>query len=204
MAKIKIGNLKPPLATIEKEGISRPDGVTIGIENGILNSLVKADSLEIIDSTGLIGETGQTSNTQELIDIIADKVMNKLVEKTMISNTNIDDANKIPTSALLYNLQDQVTQLYSNLSKILTCVKISGTFLSTTADVTIPYPPGFDISNVFACNLKVNISSDRYDNVPSSNYPSSNSVSFRSDNIYIHNNDSRLYSKKFELLLFKL
>lgn len=70
-----------------------------------------------IDSQGLSGSQGGQVNAQSLIDVLADKVANQLIAKSMMSNVQVNDAEKVPTSALAYAMQQSIETLNSNLSK---------------------------------------------------------------------------------------
>lgn len=118
MAKLLIGNLKPPIATTSREGISKPDGTTIGINaEGTLSSLLKASGLNITDTEGLVGEANEEVTTQALINAIADKVANQLVSnntlttqlanyvtKSMIKTDFEDSTETVPASSLVNQL----------------------------------------------------------------------------------------------------
>lgn len=67
-----------------------------------------------IDSQGLSGSQGGQVNAQSLIDVLADKVANQLIAKNMMSNVQVNDAEKVPTSALAYAMQQSIETLNSN------------------------------------------------------------------------------------------
>ena len=116
------------IATTTQLGVVKPDGTTIGVEeDGTIKSIIKAASLLITDNQELVvekqGEVAQETTTQALIDAIADKVANQLVTntaltsqlanyvtKTMMSNAQVNDQNKVPTSALAYLMNQQITE----------------------------------------------------------------------------------------------
>lgn len=138
MAKLLIGNLKPPIATTSREGISKPDGTTIGINaEGTLSSLLKASGLNITDTEGLVGEANEEVTTQALINAIADKVANQLVSnntlttqlanyvtKSMIKTDFEDSTETVPASSL-------VNQLNSDLNGLVKSLSFSGTTTAT-------------------------------------------------------------------------
>ena len=64
-----------------------------------------------IDSQGLSGSQGGQVNAQSLIDVLADKVANQLIAKSMMSNVQVNDAEKVPTSALAYSMQQAINVL---------------------------------------------------------------------------------------------
>lgn len=125
MAKLLIGNLKPPIATTSREGISKPDGTTIGINaEGTLSSLLKASGLNITDTEGLVGETNEEVTTQALINAIADKVANQLVSnntlttqlanyvtKSMIKTDFEDSTETVPASSLVNQLNSEIENI---------------------------------------------------------------------------------------------
>lgn len=116
------------IATTTQLGVVKPDGTTIGVEeDGTIKSIIKAASLLITDNQELVvekqGEVAQETTTQALIDAIADKVANQLVTNTaltsqlanyvtkaMMSNVQANDQNKVPTSALAYLMNQQITE----------------------------------------------------------------------------------------------
>ena len=69
-----------------------------------------------VDSAGLVGNAGAETDGQTLLDAIADKVANQLLEKKMMSNVQVNDATMVPTSALVYAMQQALTNLNSNLT----------------------------------------------------------------------------------------
>lgn len=69
-----------------------------------------------IDSQGLSGSQGGRVNAQSLIDVLADKVANQLIAKSMMSNVQVNDSGKVPTSALAYAMQQSIETLNSKMS----------------------------------------------------------------------------------------
>lgn len=122
------------IATTTQLGVVKPDGTTIGVEeDGTIKSIIKAASLLITDNQELVvekqGEVAQETTTQALIDAIADKVANQLVTNTaltsqlanyvtkaMMSNVQVNDQTKVPTSALAYSMNESITKLNSDLA----------------------------------------------------------------------------------------
>lgn len=88
-----------------------------------------------IDSQGLSGSQGGQVNAQSLIDVLADKVANQLIAKSMMSNVQVNDAEKVPTSALAYAMQQSIETLNSN--KIY--ITVDGTFLAIRDKKTDTY-----------------------------------------------------------------
>ena len=129
------GTISAKEATNTSPGISRPDGATLGVEEGVMKMIADATSLLITDNQELVvekqGEVAQETTTQALIDAIADKVANQLVTNTaltsqlanyvtkaMMSNVQVNDQNRVPTSSLAFSMNQAITELNSDLSKI--------------------------------------------------------------------------------------
>lgn len=70
-----------------------------------------------IDSQGLSGSQGGQVTAQSLIDVLADKVANQLIAKSMMSNVQVNDSGKVPTSALAYAMQQSIETLNSKIEK---------------------------------------------------------------------------------------
>lgn len=122
------------IMTPEKVGVGKPDNQTIGVESdGTIKLIAKAASLLITDNQELvvdkIDNVAQETTTQLLIDAIAQKVANELVTnsaltttlanyvtKAMMSNVQVNDQNKVPTSALAYSMQQQITENANGIS----------------------------------------------------------------------------------------
>lgn len=62
-----------------------------------------------LDTLGLLGKKGAEVEAQALVDKLADMVTNKLIQKTSMSNVQVNDQNKVPTSALVYTMQQSIT-----------------------------------------------------------------------------------------------
>ena len=60
-----------------------------------------AGLIGVVDTSGAVGTAGANTNTQVLIDALADKVMTKLLEKTAIVQTESTATDKVPSSAYL-------------------------------------------------------------------------------------------------------
>ena len=69
-----------------------------------------AEGVTAVDTSGLVGGSGEVVIAQELLDVISDAVMNKLVTKTMMSGVQVNSADMVPTSALMYELNQAMTQ----------------------------------------------------------------------------------------------
>ena len=52
---------------------------------------------------------------QALIDELADRVMNQLIARNAMSSSQVNDANKVPTSSLVYSMNQQIEELNSDL-----------------------------------------------------------------------------------------
>lgn len=117
------------IMTPTEMGVGRPDGSTIGVTDGIFGLIAKAINLPAVDTSGIVGTAGEESTTQALLDELASRVVSKLVTndaltakladymtKSMMSGTQVNDANHVPTSALAYSMNQAIETLNSNLS----------------------------------------------------------------------------------------
>lgn len=75
-----------------------------GFNPGVLSSVTA------VDTSGALGNAGGTVSAQSLVDYLADAVMTKLVEKANISNVQVNDSSKVPSAALAYAMQQQITE----------------------------------------------------------------------------------------------
>ena len=127
------GTISAKEATSTSPGISRPDGTTLGVEEGVMKMIADATSLLITDNQELVvekvGDVAQKTTTQLLIDTIAQKVANELVTnsaltttlanyvtKAMMSNVQVNDQNKVPTSSLAFSMNQAIIELNSDFS----------------------------------------------------------------------------------------
>lgn len=110
-----------------------------------------------IDSQGLSGSQGSQVNAQSLIDVLADKVANQLIAKSMMSNVQVNDAGKVPTSALAYAMQQSIESL--NSKNVLEFAKSTATS-SSAGYCAFKYPTGFSKDNtLLLCIRYINDSS---------------------------------------------
>lgn len=110
-----------------------------------------------IDSQGLSGSQGGQVNAQSLIDVLADKVANQLIAKSMMSNVQVNDAEKVPTSALAYAMQQSIETL--NSKNVLEFAKSTATS-SSAGYCAFKYPTGFSKDNtLLLCIRYINDSS---------------------------------------------
>ncbi len=70
------------------------------------------------DTEGLVGSAGEKVSNQDLIDAIADRVINRLLSKSAISTTQINDQEKVPSSALVFGMAEEIGELNENITKI--------------------------------------------------------------------------------------
>lgn len=139
------------IMTPEKVGVGKPDNQTIGVESdGTIKLIAKAASLLITDNQELVvdkvEDVAQETTTQLLIDAIAQKVANELVTnsaltttlanyvtKAMMSNVQVNDQNKVPTSSLAFSMNQAITELNSDIQN---CYQFSGgTSIPQNADM---------------------------------------------------------------------
>ena len=133
-AKIKQGKY------VDGDGVQQ-DVVFIGAEKAIfddsgtrldnkLTNMSKASGLTAEDAEGILGTPDANVNFQALVDAIADKVMNELVTnsalttqlanyvtKAMMSNVQVNDNNHVPTSGLIYGMNQDIAELSSDMLK---------------------------------------------------------------------------------------
>ena len=127
--------------------------------------IADATSLLITDNQELVvekvGDVAQKTTTQLLIDTIAQKVANELVTnsaltttlanyvtKAMMSNVQVNDQNKVPTSSLAFSMNQAITELNSDMSKI-----VFGTYTGKPEDGIIEIPaPGIQPNSAIAVN----------------------------------------------------
>lgn len=117
------GTMSVPKATSDSYGLVKPDNTTIGQEDGVIRLIAKATSLPVTDTQGFVGDKNSETNVQLLIDAIADKMVKQLVSNSsltqtlanymttaMMSGEQINDGNKVPTSALAFAMNQAITQ----------------------------------------------------------------------------------------------
>ena len=68
------------------------------------------------DTEGLVGSAGEKVSNQDLIDAIADRVINRLLSKSAISTTQINDQEKVPSSALVFGMAEEIGELNENFT----------------------------------------------------------------------------------------
>ena len=120
------GTLSVPEATANTQGVSKPDNTTIGLEDGALKLIATAAEVDAIDTQDIVGGgSGTKTKIQSILDAIGQKLVNKVVTsdtfqtvlaKYLVNNGLTTEAGKFGLDAAFgKNLQDQVTQLNSNL-----------------------------------------------------------------------------------------
>lgn len=90
-----------------------------GFEAEVLSMIVANDT------SGLIGEAGQQVNAQNLIDVIADKVATKLIEKGSIVNNAVTTVEGTVLDGRMGKaLQDQITAQNKNINSIIEVIRV--------------------------------------------------------------------------------
>lgn len=125
------GTMSVPKATSDSYGLVKPDNTTIGQEDGVIRLIAKATSLPVTDTQGFVGDKNSETNVQLLIDAIADKMVKQLVSnsvltqqlanyvaKSMMSNIQVNDTDKVPTSALAYAMQQAITANANGITQL--------------------------------------------------------------------------------------
>ena len=100
-----VGNFKGPKGEQGPQGIQGPTGPQ-GIQGPAGPS--NADGIDTVDTLGVLVSAGESTDLQRLIDAIADKVMTKLLAKTDIVQTESTATNKVPSSAYLKQVKDNI------------------------------------------------------------------------------------------------
>ena len=77
-----------------------------------------------------------------MIDVLADKVANQLIAKSMMSNVQVNDAEKVPTSALAYSMQQAIETLNSNVTDLTSANRINVTVKAETNSLNSPERTG--------------------------------------------------------------
>lgn len=106
-----VGNFKGPKGEQGLQGIQGPAGPQ-GIQGPAGPS--NADGIDTVDTLGVLVSAGESTDLQRLIDAIADKVMTKLLAKTDIVQVESTATNKVPSSAYLKSVKDDIN---SNLGE---------------------------------------------------------------------------------------
>lgn len=178
-------------------GSTNVQGQLDALADGLNNIDMSASSVTAVDTQGLAVNAGENSTVQALIDVIADKVMTKLLEKTAIVQTESTATNKVPSSAYLKQVKDSIDSNLDKISNCISAVKIDIT-LSATQYTYVDYPEGytFDNSAVIASSVLLN---GEYITL---SYPNpAILVSLRQDKIVVLNNNAAAYNAVGYILL---
>ena len=89
-------------------GSTNVQGQLDALADGLNNIDMSASSVTAVDTQGIAVNAGESSTVQALIDVIADKVMTKLLAKTDIVQTESTATNKVPSSAYLKQVKDSI------------------------------------------------------------------------------------------------
>lgn len=68
------------------------------------------------DTYGAIGNVGESVSAQSLIDYLTNEVVNNLIKKTSISTVQVNSDNMVPSSSLVYAMQNAIGDINSNLA----------------------------------------------------------------------------------------
>lgn len=77
------------------------------------------------DTYGAIGNVGESVSAQSLIDYLTNEVVNNLIKKTSISTVQVNSDNMVPSSSLVYAMQNAIGDINSNLSMKITSGNIA-------------------------------------------------------------------------------
>lgn len=145
-----VSNFKGPKGEQGPQGIQGPAGPQ-GIQGPAGPS--NADGIDTVDTLGVLVSAGESTDLQRLIDAIADKVMTKLLAKTDIVQVESTATNKVPSSAYLKQIKDDIN---SNLEW-----KLNGTYKATD---TCPLPEKYNelmikiyrtSDNAYTCGVNI-------------------------------------------------
>lgn len=79
-----------------------------------------ASVVKATDTSGLDGIAGKSSDTQTLLDKLADRVANKLIEKGMIANNLVtDNENMVLAAPMGKKLQEQISDVNKNIDFVI-------------------------------------------------------------------------------------
>ena len=149
------------------------DAVFIGAEKAIyddsgkrldqkLEERKKASGLLATDTQGIFGGAGTEVSMQAIIDKVAEKITNELVSnssltqalanymtKAMMSNVQVNDGNKVPTSALSYAMQQSITTNANEIAKLNSDFQLTDNaarFVAGSSEKSKAYLRTFDVS----------------------------------------------------------
>lgn len=95
-------------------GSTNVQGQLDALADGLNNIDMSASSVTAVDTQGLAVNAGENSTVQALIDVIANKVMTKLLAKTDIVQVESTATNKVPSSAYLKQVKDSIDSNLGN------------------------------------------------------------------------------------------
>ncbi len=96
-------------------GSTNVQGQLDALADGLNNIDMSASSVTAVDTQGLAVNAGENSTVQALIDVIADKVMTKLLEKTAIVQVESTATDKVPSSAYIKQALGNINSNLGNL-----------------------------------------------------------------------------------------
>ena len=92
----------------------------------------------LLDTYGIVNSSKTQQFVQDLIDNISNKVINDLISKNMISNVQVNSNSNIPSSSLVYGMNNQISELNAKAQGRL---KIIGPISSADNEfITIEFP----------------------------------------------------------------
>ena len=100
------------------------------------------------------GPTGASVSAQSLIDYLTDSVMNNLVKKMDISNVQLNDQSKVPSSALAYAMQREVDKLNTQSDNLMMKIT-SGSMTETIGSLPAGKYSGYYSSGATAHSLQL-------------------------------------------------
>ena len=74
----------------------------------------------LLDTYGIVNSSKTQQFVQDLIDNISNKVINDLISKNMISNVQVNSNSNIPSSSLVYGMNNQISELNAKANASIT------------------------------------------------------------------------------------
>lgn len=86
-------------------------GTVKASEQVIVNETGALEIGRLLDTYGIVNSSKTQQFVQDLIDNISNKVINDLISKNMISNVQVNSNSNIPSSSLVYGMNNQISEL---------------------------------------------------------------------------------------------
>lgn len=87
-------------------------------------------SVQVTDTSGVLGEAGGTVSAQDLVDWVVDQAANKLLKLTDLVSVQTNDVTKGVSAALAYAMNQKIEQTNSNLGVFGTPYTVAENFIA--------------------------------------------------------------------------